>query len=89
MATCLIFTDGQWKTSPPPFLLVKPAFGFATFVTVPLLSVSKCLRMRGRDSATRIFLIPSRILALYFKRLFFSLIDHHLLDVQMCFSKEN
>lgn len=55
----------------PPFLLVKPAFGFATFVTVPLLSASKCLRMGGRDSAMRIFFIPRRILALYFKMPFF------------------
>lgn len=75
----------------PPFLLVKPAFGFATSVTVPLLSVSKCLCMGGRDSAIRVLFIPPRILALYFRKPFFFsfLIDHNLLNAQIHFSKKN
>lgn len=78
------------STPLPPFPLVKPAFGFAAFVTVPLLSVSKCLRIRGRDSAVRTFFIPPRILGLHFKtplRFFFLLTDHHFLNAQIHFSK--
>lgn len=73
----------------PPFLLVKPAFGSATFVTVPLLSVSKCLRMGGRDFAMRIFFNSSNNFTSVLKCFFLSLVDHHLLNVQIYFSKEN
>jgi len=88
MATCLIFTDGQWKTSLPPFFLVKPAFGFATFVTVPLLSVRKCLRMGGRDSCSEDFYYSPKDFSSLFENAFF-LIDHHLLNAQTDFSEKN